>query len=198
VTFPRGVGQVPIYYAHKRTGRPATQEIYSSKYLDVDWTPQFPFGHGLSYARFEYAPPQLSATRIGPRDALKVRVTVKNTGKRAGDEIVQLYLRDDVASTTRPVRALRGFQRVTLAPGQAKTLVFTLDEEDYALLDARFRRVVEPGTFTVFAGGSSATTLEARFEVTAGAELPGPGSATPRSMRERPAGSAAPKLGVAR
>ncbi|HEY2733091.1 MAG TPA: glycoside hydrolase family 3 N-terminal domain-containing protein [Polyangiales bacterium] len=184
VSFPRNVGQVPIYYDHKRTGRPpSAADHYTSKYLDVAWTPQFSFGYGLSYTRFAYDPPRLSAQKIGPTDSLTVRVTVHNTGSRAGTEVVQLYLRDDVATFTRPVEALRGFARVELAPGASRELTFTLDQEDFALLDADFQRVVEPGTFTVFVGGNSVDVQSAQFSVTRSAKLAGLGSAIPRFMR---------------
>jgi beta-glucosidase len=185
-SFPRNVGQLPLYYNHKSTGRPPSEAVhYSSKYLDVAWTPLYPFGHGLSYTTFAYDPLRLSATKLAPADTLTVRVTVRNTGKRAGDEVVQLYLRDEVASVTRPVAALRGFARVSLAPGQAREVSFTLDQEDFALLDPAWQRVVEPGNFTVFVGGSSAQARAAQFSVSNGARLPGPGSAIPRFMREK-------------
>jgi beta-glucosidase len=184
VTFPRTTGQVPLYYNHKQTGRPPqAAERYTSKYTDVHWTPQYPFGHGLSYTTFGYEAPRLSAATLQPADTLAVTVRVKNTGQRVGTEVVQLYLRDDAATFTRPVRALRGFQRVTLEPGAAEDVRFTLDQEDFALLDEGFERVVEPGTFTVFVGGSSETTNQASFEVVQGARLPGSGPAIPRAMR---------------
>jgi len=184
VTFPRTTGQVPLYYNHKQTGRPPREkERYTSKYVDVPWTPQYPFGFGLSYTTFGYEKPQLSAASLAPSEALTVSVRVKNTGERAGTEVVQLYLRDDAATFTRPVRTLRGFRRVTLAPGRSEDVKFTLDADDFALLDESFARVVEPGTFTVFVGGSSDTTNEASFEVTTGATLQGPGSAIPREVR---------------
>lgn len=184
VTFPRSIGQVPIYYDHKQTGRPAReQEHYTSKYIDVPWTPQFPFGHGLSYTTFSYERPQLSATTLEPTRALTVTVRVTNTGERAGTEVVQLYLRDDAATFTRPVRALRGFRRVTLPPGGAEDVKFTLDADDFALLDEKLDRVVEAGAFTVFVGGSSDTSNEATFEVTTGATLQERGSAMPREVR---------------
>ena len=169
VTVPRNVGQVPIYHARRNTGRPPAEDNrFSSKYLDVHWTPLYPFGHGLSYTRFEYAPPRLASAQVAaadPRQSVRVRVT--NAGPRAGAEVVQLYLRDDVASVTRPVRELRGFQRVELQPGESREVEFTLGFEDLSLYDADMRRVVEPGTFTVFAGGSSEATQSARFEVVA-------------------------------
>ena len=184
ITFPRATGQIPIYYDHKPTGRPPrAEEPYSSKYLDVAWTPQFPFGHGLSYTTFRYATPQLSAAKLGPNATLRVRCSVSNTGAREGTEVVQLYLRDGAASITLPVRTLRGFQRVRLAPGESKAVSFELDAEDFALLDENFQRVVEPGRFTIFVGGSSATENQASFEVTGAATLQGLGSAIPRMLR---------------
>ncbi len=168
VTFPRTVGQVPIYYAHKNTGRPPSEtERYTSKYIDVPWTPLYAFGHGLSYTTFQYGGLAVKHPRIATDGSQEVSVTVTNTGKRAGAEVVQLYVRDDVASVTRPVKLLRGFERVELAPGQSKTLTFKLGFEDLAMYDAAMKRVVEPGSFTVFAGGNSVDTLEAKFEVTA-------------------------------
>lgn len=184
ITFPRTVGQVPIYYSHKNTGRPPSEdEPYTSTYIDQSWKPLYPFGHGLSYTSFAYDPPRLSATRLTAEDTLQVEVTVHNTGEREGEEIVQLYLRDNVASVTRPVRALRGFTRVKLLPGEARTLDFLLDKDDFAFLDNDFMRRVEPGTFTVFVGGSSATDNQASFEVTSLARVVGLGSAIPRMLR---------------
>jgi len=167
VTFPRNTGQVPIYYNHKKTGRPGIEkQKYTSNYIDALLTPQFPFGHGLSYTTFAYA--NLHASR----DSVTVEIT--NTGTRAGTEVAQLYLRDDAATVTRPVRELRGFRRVTLQPGEKRTLRFALTPNDLALYDRDMRRVVEPGTFTVWVGGSSAATLEGRFAVTGGVVVLGP------------------------
>jgi beta-glucosidase len=167
VSFPRTVGQVPIYYNHKNTGRPPVEaERYTSKYIDVPWTPLYPFGYGLSYTTFVYSQPRLSATSITALDSLVVQVDVSNTGSRPGDEVVQLYLRDEVGSVTRPVRELRGFQRITLQPGQTRTVRFTLGPDDLAFYDQQLRRVVEPGFFTLWVGTSSADSRSsARFEV---------------------------------
>ena len=169
VTFPRNVGQVPIYHAHKNTGRPPRAgEKYTSKYIDVPWTPLYPFGHGLSYTTFRYDAPQVAKPMLAeddPRQQVSVRVT--NSGQRAGTEVVQLYLRDDVASITRPVRELRGFRRVELQPGESRTVTFELGFDDLSMLDGNMQRVVEPGTFTVFTGGSSAAEQQATFEVAA-------------------------------
>jgi beta-glucosidase len=164
VTVPRVTGQIPIYYAHRNTGRPpSAPNKYSSKYLDVSFEPLYVFGHGLSYTTFEYGAPTLSATTMRPGDSLRVDVEVTNTGRTAGDEVVQLYLRDEVASIARPVRELRGFRRVHLAPGERRTVRFTLDVRDLAFYDADMHHVAEPGAFRVFAGGSSAATRDARF-----------------------------------
>ncbi|HEU4630359.1 MAG TPA: beta-glucosidase BglX [Gemmatimonadaceae bacterium] len=166
VTVPRTVGQVPIYYAHKNTGRPPTeQERYSSKYIDVPWTPLYPFGHGLSYTTFTYGEPRLGATTIAPTDSLRVSVEVTNSGPREGTEVVQLYVRDDVGSVTRPVKMLRGFERVPLRAGERRTVTFTLRPADLAFYDRDMRHVVEPGTFTLWVGGSSEGGREARFRV---------------------------------
>ncbi|MGH7508263.1 MAG: beta-glucosidase BglX [Gemmatimonadales bacterium] len=168
ISVPRTVGQVPIYYNHKNTGRPPEEkEKYTSKYSDVPWTPLYPFGHGLSYTRFEYGTLRLSAAKIRASDSITVSVEVTNTGDRAGDEVVQLYLRDDVASFTRPVKELRGFRRVTLEPGQTQAVTFTLARDDLAVYGPDLSRTVEPGTFTVYVGTSSADVSEARFEVVA-------------------------------
>ena len=138
---------------------------YTSKYLDVPWTPLYPFGHGLSYTTFAYGTPQVSTPVIRPNDSLAVAVTVSNTGRVAGDEVVQLYLRDDVGSVTRPVRELHGFRRIRLAPGETRRVSFTLTVQDLAFHDAALRRVAEPGTFTVFVGGSSQETTETHFRL---------------------------------
>jgi beta-glucosidase len=168
VTFPRNVGQVPIHYAHKNTGRPPSEkEKYSSKYLDVSWTPLYAFGHGLSYTTFRYDRLTAKRPRIGVDGTQEVEVVVTNTGRRAGDEVVQLYVRDDVGSVTRPVKELRGFRRIHLQPGETRTLTFVLAADDLAFYDIGMKRVVEPGTFTLFAGGNSVDLLEARFEVVA-------------------------------
>jgi len=168
VSVPRAVGQVPIYYNHKNTGRPGADTVhYSSKYLDLESGPLFPFGFGLSYTTFRHGPLHLDAASIAPKDSLTVSATVTNTGARAGVEVVQLYVRDAVASVTRPVRALAGFKRVSLDPGETKTVEFTLGPEQLGFYDAAMRWVVEPGRFDVYVGGSSAEGVEATFEVRA-------------------------------
>ena len=166
-TFPRSTGQIPTYYNHRNTGRPpVATEKYTSKYNDLPWTPLFPFGYGLSYTSFEYSDLRLSSPKIGARDSLEVTVDVRNTGDRAGDEVVQVYVRDDVASVEEPVRALKAFRRVTLAPGETRIIAFKLGPDSFALYDRQLRRVVEPGTFTVYVGTDSNAALSARFEFT--------------------------------
>jgi beta-glucosidase len=167
VSFPRVTGQVPIYYSHKPTGRPPVEsDHFTSKYLDVPWTPLWTFGHGLSYTTFEYDNLRLSPNTLRAADSVVVSIEVTNSGRRAGAAVVQLYLRDDAASVTRPVESLRGFNRLTLQPGERRAVRFTLGPEDFALYDLTMRRVVEPGSFTVFVGGSSTGGVEGRFQVT--------------------------------
>jgi beta-glucosidase len=166
VTFPRTAGQAPIYYNHKSTGRPPDlKDKYTSKYLDVPWTPLYPFGHGLSYTTFALRDLQLSATQIGPSGTVTVSVEVANTGTRAGDEVVQLYVQDPVASVTRPVQELRGFTRIPLAPGARQRVTFVLGPDDLGFLDGSMKRVVEPGTFRVRVSNSSEGGLVGTFEV---------------------------------
>jgi beta-glucosidase len=175
VTTPRIVGQVPIYYNHKNTGRPpVAAEKYTSKYWDIPFTPLYPFGFGLSYTTFTIGAPRLSAASIGASDALRVAVDVANTGSRAGDEVVQLYVRDDVGSVTRPVMQLRRFERVTLAPGERRTINFTLSVQDLAFYDLAMRRVAEPGTFHVYVGPNSRDVQSAAFSLRGSSSIPVP------------------------
>jgi beta-glucosidase len=167
VTFPRTVGQVPIYYNHMNTGRPPeANNRYTSKYLDVPWTPLFPFGYGLSYTQFRLSDLRLSSQQIRADGRITVSVDVQNTGQRAGDEVVQLYLRDVVSSVTRPVRELKGFQRITLKPGEKKHVEFVLSQDQLGFYNRENRFVVEPGDFKVFVGTSSEGGLESGFTVT--------------------------------
>ena len=169
VTFPRAVGQVPIYYNHKNTGRPPSDEKYTSKYLELPSTPLYPFGHGLSYTTFEYANARISSPTMTALDTLIVSVDLANAGDRTADEVVQLYLRDPVRSMTPPVLELKGFERVTLAPGETLTVSFPVTMEDLAFYDADGWWRVEPGRFVALLGGTSAETLEVDFEATEGA-----------------------------
>ncbi len=166
VTFPRTVGQVPIYYNHMNTGRPPeANNRYTSKYLDVPWTPLFPFGYGLSYTQFKITNLQVSAKSIRRNGKLIVSVEVENVGKRTGDEVVQLYIRNVAASMTRPVKELKGFQRVTLQPGEKRRVEFLLTGEQLGFWNREMRFVVEPGDFKVMVGPNSEDVIETKFEV---------------------------------
>jgi beta-glucosidase len=167
VSFPRRLGQVPIYYNHERTGRPCNPDVkWNSRHRDIpSCSPLWEFGFGLSYTTFEVSNLQLSSSSVSRHGSLKASVTVRNTGARAGDEVVQLYIHDPVASISQPVRRLRGFERVTLSPGQSRTVTFTLDRSDFGFFDDRGRLVVEPGQIDVYAGSSSAATLKRTFTV---------------------------------
>jgi len=157
-TFPVGVGQVPIFYGHRNTGRPASTDPSkdSARYIDAPIQPVFPFGHGLSYTTFNYADLEVTPPEVDAGDIVQVRCTVTNRGKRAGDEVVQLYARDPVASVAQPVQKLVGFHRLRLQPGEAATLTFNLPVEMLGYYDAEMSYRVEPGEFRVAIGASSA------------------------------------------
>jgi beta-glucosidase len=168
VSFPRSVGQVPIYYNHEPTGRPCdVSQKYNSRYRDIaSCDPLFEFGYGLSYTSFKFSNLSLSSKTMGSRDSVKVSVDVTNTGSRAGDEVAQLYIHDPVASLSQPVRRLRGFQRVSLNAGETKTVTFRLDASDIGFYDDSGRFIVEPGSIDVYAGDSSKADLTDTFTVT--------------------------------
>lgn len=166
VTFPRNLGQVPIFYNHKNTGRPFdANDKYTTKYLDVPNTPLYPFGYGLSYTTFEYSDLQLSKTEVGNPGSLQVSVTVKNTGKFAGDEVVQLYIRDLVGSVTRPVKELKDFRKIHLDPGTSEVVTFDIATDQLEFLNIDMKLVVEPGDFEVYVGTNSENVLAGRFTV---------------------------------
>jgi beta-glucosidase len=166
VTFPRSLGQIPIHYDAKNTGRPfSAADHFTSKYLDAPNTPLFPFGFGLSYTRFAYSNLVLSRSTLRRGDSLTVAVDVRNAGDRPGTEIVQLYLRDVAASVTRPVKQLKGFQRVMVNPGETRRVEFLLGPSSMTFPDAQWQPVIEPGAFKVFVGTSSADVLESEFYV---------------------------------
>jgi beta-glucosidase len=167
MSFPRNVGQVPIYYNNYSTGRPTNGEgnVFWSHYTDVEKTPQFPFGFGLSYTTFEYKNLKLDKTAIALGEAVKASVDVTNTGKYDGKEVVQLYIHDEVASLARPVKELKGFELVDLKKGETKTITLTLTGKELGFFDNNGNYLVEPGTFKVMVGGSSDKGLESRFEI---------------------------------
>ncbi|MCJ8157911.1 glycoside hydrolase family 3 N-terminal domain-containing protein [Sphingomonas sp. LaA6.9] len=147
LTIPRSVGQLPMFY----NAKPSARRGYLFDTVD----PLFPFGHGLSYTSFDIGAPQLSQARIAPNGTVRVSVAVRNTGKRTGDETVQLYVRDKISSVTRPLKELKGFERVTLKPGESRTLNFTLDERAFRMWNDKMKRVVEPGEFDIMVGPNS-------------------------------------------
>jgi beta-glucosidase len=184
VTFPRMVGQVPIYYAHKHTGKPATAETYMhiddipvrmpqwssglvSAHLDAGYTPQYPFGYGLSYAEFSYSDIELSSAEIQMGDSVTVQAAVHNNGDMEAEEVVQLYVRDLVGNVTRPVRELKGFQRLRLKPGERRKVSFTLGPDDLAFYGRDMKLITEPGEFHVWIGGSSEAVLSTAFTLIA-------------------------------
>lgn len=164
MTFPRSVGQVPIYYNFYSTGRPVNKEgnVFWSHYADEENTPLYPFGHGLSYTTFDYSNLQIDATDT---KSVQVAVTVTNTGNMAGEEVVQLYLQDPVSSLVRPVKELKGFQKIRLESGTSQTLNFSLTDEKLGVYDHNYEWVVEPGEFKVLVGGSSVEGVTGSFEV---------------------------------
>jgi beta-glucosidase len=167
VSFPQVLGQVPIYYNHEPTGRPCdVTQKYVSRYRDLpSCAPLYEFGYGLSYTTFSITNLRVDRSTVARNGRVRASVDVTNTGSRVGDEVVQLYLHDPVASISQPVRRLRGFERVTLNPGAKRTITFTLDRDDYGFYDNRGAFVVEPGRIDLFAGNSSAATLTTSFTV---------------------------------
>ncbi|MDH5826443.1 beta-glucosidase BglX [Sphingobacterium faecium] len=168
-TFPRNVGQLPIYYGHKSTGRPlaegGTFQKFRSNYIDVINSPLYPFGYGLSYTTFDYADLTLDKASMKPGQAITATVKLSNIGKYDGEEVVQLYLKDLVGSITRPVKELKGFQKVFLKAGESKVVTFTVTEEDLKFYNNDLKFVAEPGDFTLFIGKNSQELLEANFEL---------------------------------
>jgi beta-glucosidase len=160
VSIPRSVGELPIYYDRHPTAD-------QNRYLEGKREPLFPFGHGLSYTDFEISAPRLAKSKIGRGEPADIEVDVANAGHRSGDEVAQLYIRDEVSSVPRPVLELRAFQRVTLAPGERRTIRFRLTPDDLAFWDIAMKWTVEPGDFTIYAGASSAQLKSTRLSVTA-------------------------------
>lgn len=168
MSFPRSEGQIPIYYNHFSTGRPSINEdkVYKSAYIDLPNSPKFPFGYGLSYTSFSYGDLKLSKTKMKDTETLEVSMTLTNTGKLAGEEVVQLYLQDKFGSVVRPIIELKDFQKVKLQPGEAKTLTFVIDNEKLAFYNQALEFKSEPGAFNLMIGSSSSDIrLSANFEL---------------------------------
>jgi len=147
MTFPRSTGQLPYYYNHKPTSRHV--------YVDQDTSVLFPFGHGLSYTTFQYTDLKVTPMRIPLDGSVNVNISIKNTGKVEGTEVVQLYIRDVIASVTTPVKSLKGFKRITLKPGESGTVLFKIDNAELMLWNRQMKHVVEPGEFKIMVGSSS-------------------------------------------
>lgn len=163
VTFPRNVGQIPIFYNHKNTGRPESESKFTSKYLDVPNSPLYPFGYGLSYTTFEYSDITLSSKEMKMNDTLTASVYITNTGDRAGEEVVQLYIRQLVASITRPVKELKAFEKIALEPGERKEVTFDLTWKDLAFYNAKNEFKTEQGEFHLFIGTNSIDIQQVSF-----------------------------------
>ena len=167
MTFPRSVGQLPLYYNFKSTGRPVMEDpdsVFWSHYIDETNLPLYPFGFGLSYSKFEYSNLELSSPSFSPTGKIVVSVTVKNVGKVTGKEVVQMYIRDIIGSTTRPLKELKGFELIELQPNESKKVDFVIDEKTIQFFSANRKWEAEAGDFNVFIGGSSDVTLEANFK----------------------------------
>jgi beta-glucosidase len=158
ISFPRTTGHIPAYYNYK----PSARRGYN---LGFDQTPLFAFGHGLSYTSFQYSAPTLSASSMKINGTVNVSVTVKNTGSRKGAEVVQLYIRDDYSSVTRPVKELKGFKKIWLEPGQSQTVSFTITPEALSFYNASMKWVVEPGDFTIMVGTASDDVQSVKLSV---------------------------------
>jgi beta-glucosidase len=166
-SFPRNVGQIPIYYNHKNTGRPfeGGNPKFKSDYLDVVNEPLYPFGYGLSYTTFTYDTVKLSQSAFRAGQSITASIMVTNTGDVAGEETVQLYLRDLEASVTRPVKELKGFQKIFLKAGESKKVQFTISVNDLKFYNSDLKYVAEPGDFKLFIGGNSRDVKEAGFRL---------------------------------
>jgi beta-glucosidase len=166
MTYPSHVGQIPIYYNVRNSGRPFNpNDKWNSKYIDLSNDPLFPFGYGLSYTTFSYSDLSTNKTTYRTDESVHVQVKVKNTGNLPGEEVVQLYIRDVVGSTTRPIKELRGFEKINLQPGEEKTVQFTLGQEEFKCLNQQLEWVVEPGEFHIMAGGNSRDVLLTKIEL---------------------------------
>jgi beta-glucosidase len=167
MTFPQNVGQIPLYYAHKNTGRPLAEgkwfEKFRSNYLDVSNDPLYPFGYGLSYTTFSYSDVTLSSNKMDKNGKVTASVTVTNTGKRDGAEVVQLYIHDLVGSITRPVKELKGFEKITLGVGESRKVTFTITPDLLRFYDYNLNYVAEPGDFDVMIGTNSQSVKTARL-----------------------------------
>ncbi|HTF28670.1 MAG TPA: fibronectin type III-like domain-contianing protein, partial [Flavitalea sp.] len=166
MSFPRNVGQIPVYYNAKNTGRPFDEnQKYTSKYLDVSNTPLYPFGYGLSYTSFTYGDIKLNKSVLSSASKITATITVTNNGDYDGDEVVQLYIQDLVGSITRPVKELKGFQKVMLKKGESREISFPISIEDVKFFNHDLKWVAEPGDFKVYIGPNSRDVKVAAFKL---------------------------------
>jgi beta-glucosidase len=166
ISWPRTVGQIPVYYDHKSTGRPTAPDRWHTGYLDESKEPLFPFGYGLTYTHFEYSNLRVETPSVSSTGTIRVSADVRNTGQREGTEVVQFYVHDRVAPTSRPVRELKGFSRVALAPGQSRTVEFSVAANDVGSHDPNMKWVVPPGTYDVWIAPNATEGIQGTFEIT--------------------------------
>ena len=169
MTFPRNMGQIPLYYNHKNTGRPYVGDFldkYKSRYIDSPNDPLYPFGFGLSYTTFSYSPISLNTKQINTKGKLQATVTVTNSGNYDGEEVVQLYIQDVYGSITRPVRELKGFQKVFLKKGERRQVTFTITESDLKFYNSNLKYTAEPGDFKIYIGSNSRDVMVDQFKLT--------------------------------
>lgn len=167
MTFPRNVGQIPIYYNYKNTGRPQPKgaaQKFRSNYLDVSNDPLFPFGYGLSYTSFNYSEIQLTDTVLRAGRSITAAATITNSGSFDGEEVVQLYIYDPVASVTQPLKKLKGFQKIALKKGESRIVSFRITEEELKFINSSLQWIAAPGAFRLFIGTNSQETKQADFK----------------------------------
>jgi beta-glucosidase len=168
ISFPITEGQIPIYYDHFKTGRPATSDsdrFYRSAYIDLSIYPKFPFGYGLSYTNFSYGDISLSSSTMKASQTIKATITLTNTGNYDGEETVQLYIQDLVGSVVRPVKELKGFQKIFLKKGESRQVSFIINVDKLKFYNSELKYIYEPGDFKVYIGGSSQDVKEASFKL---------------------------------
>jgi beta-glucosidase len=165
MSWPRSVGQIPVYYNHKSTGRPTSPDRWHTGYLDQSREPLFPFGYGLTYTTFRYSNLKILTETVAPTGELRVQAEVENVGRRTGTEVAQLYVHDRVAPTSRPVRELKGFQRLTLRPGEKKAVQFSVNGNELGSYDADLHWVVPPGTYDVWIAPNAAEGIQSSFRI---------------------------------
>ena len=165
LTWVRSIGEIPTYYNHKNTGRPSSPDRWHTGYLDQNSTPLFPFGYGLTYTTFKFSDLKIAPSRLAPNETLRVKADIANTGERGGTEVVQLYVHDRLAPTSRPVRELKGFQRITLGAGEHTRVDFTVDANDLGSYDPQMHWIVPRGVYDVWIASDSASGIQGTFEV---------------------------------